>query len=512
MIFGQRLVYCLFAAAALAVTTTSVSLAASPAGTTAATSAAKKKAAAAAKIIHAKNLRTALKPGTPPGKSSLPLVSDGDFAAAASAGYSVKMRPKNGRSPAARQMARGSNQTTRSANFNEPISNYIRALRVGYNGPVPQLALGQALAVNDSYIVTSADFVSEAWTNSGDVKFFVQDSTQALALVGFDLGSNLAIFSTGLGSHMDHTLPLQRIRVESAVTGEDYTSLGFSGLIGGARRLRPVQDLTFVRERFELPASVALSAGSGGGGVQFLFDKAGRWLGSVSLLDQRAGSRKFDVTSANQAAELIRQLEQHPPQALPSSVLRTQAASWQERWTNTFFESAKKGLALRTLECEAEALHVDDQKLAGELVRTRLVRCNNAMPVTLTRDYAMGVELVTGEVTYSSDVKTFLAHDTSPTTVFSPVSTRQRSPASINVMTGAECEKSDVTNSHGHHMHVRFCTSALKNAAGLNDTTLTVVSSDTGVTSTLHSLHLRGFEPKNTKRFMEWLIETETVQ
>jgi hypothetical protein len=128
----------------------------------------------------------------------------------------------------------------------------------------------------------------------------------------------------------------------------------------------------------------------------------------------------------------------------------------------------------------------------------------------------MGFELVTGEVTYQDDVKTYLSHDTNSTTVFSLFGahpgTNQRAPASINLMTGAECEKSDVTNSHGHHLQVRFCTSALKNVTGLNDTVVTVISSDTGQKSTLHSLHLRGFEPKNTKRFMEWLIETETIQ
>ncbi len=477
------------------------------------TSPSKRKSAAAA-AIRAKNLRSGLKTASAPGKSSLPLASDGDFSQAPS-GYSVKMHPKTkaGRSPATKQVARGSNQAVHSANSSEPISSYIRALRVGYKGPTPQLAIGQALAVDDSYVVTSADFVSEAWTNSGEVKFFVPDSTQALALVGFDLGSNIAIFTTGLGSHMAHTLPLQRIRVDSAVNGEDYTSLGFSGLIGGARRLRQIQDLTFLRERFELPASVALGGGSTG--VQFLFDKTGRWLGSVSLLDQR-DSRKFDVTSANQVVGMIRQLEQRPPQALPSSVLQAQAASWQERWTNTFFETVKKGFTLRSLDCEAEALHVDDQKLAAELVRTRLVRCGNTMPVALTRDYSMGVEFVTGEVSFRDDVKSFLSHDMSGTTVFSLFSARpgslQRSPASINVMTGAECEKTDVTNSHGHHLNVRFCTSALKNVTGLNDTMVTVISTDTGQKSTLHSLHLRGFEAKNTKRFMEWLIETETVQ
>jgi hypothetical protein len=464
---------------------------------------------ATSKTIHAKDLKASLRPKTFPGRSLVPVANNGDFPSSP-AGYSVKLRPakKPARAASNIRLVTRPVAAFRSPASTDPVSSYMRPLRVGYNGPVPQLALGQALAVSDSYIVTSADFVSDAWTNSGDVHFYVPDSNQALALVGFDLGSNLAIFTTGLGSHMEHSLPLQRLRTETPVAGEDFASLGSGGLVMGARRVRPVQDLTFVRERFELPAAVALSAGSSG--VQFLFDKSGRWVGSVSLLDQRDG-RKFDVTSANQTYQMIHQLEQHAPVVLSSSTLQQQAVSWQERWTNTFFESAKKGYGLQSLDCQADALHVDDQKIASQLLRTRLVHCSNTMPVALTHDFSMGVELVTGDIAYTNDVKAFLAADQSPTTVFSQPS-NHRAPASINLMTGPECEKSEVTNSQNHHLHVRFCTAALKNVAGLNDTTITVISSDTGLKSTLHSLHLRGFEPKNAKRFMEWMIETETLK
>lgn len=459
----------------------------------------KKPAAPAAKIIRNNPLSKTVKGS--PGRTPVPVASEGDFAPS---GYSVKMKPRTiASAPKKAPVARGGVTALRPApSSNEPLSAFIRTIRAG---TPTTLATGQALAVNENYIVTSADFVTDTWTNSGDVKFFVTDSASPLTLVAFDLGSNLAIFSAGLGVRMERTLPIGRLRFEAPVQGEDYTSLGLSGLIGGARRVRPVQDLTFVRERFELPASVAMSGGALG--TQFLFDKAGRWVGNVSLLDQRDG-RRFDVTSANQAYEMIRAIDQRPLQALPSSVLQVQAASWQERWTNTFFESAKKNVALRQLDCEAEALRVEDAKIASELGRTRLVHCKNAMPVALTRDYAMGVELITGEVSFTNDVKTYLAVDTSATTAFSA----RRAPASVNVMTGYECSKSDVVNARNHHLQVRFCTSALKTVPGLNDTTITVVSSDTGVKSTLHSLHLRGFDSKNAKRFMEWMIETETVQ
>lgn len=461
----------------------------------------------AAKTVVSKNLRASLKTKAAPGRTPVPV--DGDFSPSPN-GYSVKLKPKNGKVIASKlPPKRTVAAVARPVTLTEPVSNYVRTIRVGAVSPTPQLAQGEGLAVQDAYIVTSADFVTEAWTNSGEVKFFVSDSTQPLQLVGFDLGSNLAVFTTGLNTHMEHTLPLQRLRFEALATGEDFTALGSSGLIGGARMLRTVQDLTFVRQRFELPASVAL--GGGTTGTQFLFDKSGRWVGSVSLLDQRDG-RKFDVTSANQAYEMIRQLELRPPVAIPSSVLQQQAASYQERWTNTFFESAKKGLALHSLDCSAEALHVDNTTVASELVRTRLVHCANYMPVSLSRDYSIGFELVTGDVNYTNDVKTFLAKDSSPTTVFSDFGAHSRAPASINVMTGPECEKSDIANTMGHHVHVRFCTSALKNANGLNDTTITTISSDTGITSSVHSLHLRGFDPKNAKRFMEWMIETETIQ
>lgn len=468
----------------------------------ASTAAAKKKPAA--KVIHASSLKTAMKPSSMPGRSSIP-VSNGEFYG--SAQPTIKMKPKVSKLPA-KAPARSVATTGKATGVVEPASAAIRVLRAGLTGPVPQLAAGQALAVGDSYLVTSADFVTDTWTNSGDVKFFVSDSTQSLALVGFDLGSNLAIFSTGFGSHMDHTLPLTRLRFDAAQANEDFNSLGLSGFVGGARRYRPVQDLTFVRDRFELPASVALTRN--GPETQFLFDHTGRWFGSVSLLDHRDG-RQFDVTSANQVYEMIKQIESRPPISLTASVLSQQAQSWQERWTNTFFDSAKRGLALRALDCEASAVHVSETKLASAISRTHLMHCSNAIPVSLTRDYAMGVEIVSGEVNFADDVKTFLALDSSAATVFAPT-TNARGPASVNVMTGPECDKSDVANSRGHHFQVRFCTAALKTVSGLQDSTITVISSDTGVKSTVGSVRLRGFEPKNAKRFMEWMIETEALQ
>ena len=480
------------------------------------------------KVIYAKSLSATLSknPKAPPGKSKLPFgeSSLSSSSPAASSDFTIKMRPAKAAAaiPAAvpspvRAIARKlpakqlrSVAATKPVNPNEPISTFLRSIQSRYKTSSPSLGSSAALAVNGSYLVTSADFVAESWTNSGDVKFYLSDVGQPLTLVGFDLPMNVAIFTTGLNTQMDKSLPLQRLRVDLPTATEELASLGVNGIVGGVRRAFAVADFSTLRERFELPASVVTLSAVG---TQFLFDKSGRWVGAASLLDQRDG-RKFDVTTSSQIHDMIRQLELRPPAALPLGVLQTQVASWQERWSNMFFEAAKKGFALRNLNCAAESLRVDDQKIANELVRTRLVHCQNMSPVSITHDYNLGFEIMSGDVSYTNDVATFISKDVSSATIFASkfFGNGERAVASVNVLTTPECDRSDVANGRGHHFHVRFCTSALKNAPGFNDSTITVISSDTGLRSSVNSVHLRGFDPVNAKKFMEWLIETEAVR
>ena len=428
----------------------------------------------AGKTLHAKDLRSSFHPAAAPGHSSIPVAGD---SSPGPGGFTVKMRPKTAlaHNLPAKAQSRAVAATSRPINLTEPISNFARTIRASYMSSLPQVSTGQGLAVGDSYLVSSASFVSDAWTNSGDVKFYSSESDQPLILVSYDLASNFAIFSTGLNSHSEHSVPFQRLRSTPTAPSEDLYTIGLNGSV--------------VNTKSNFAAAPSET--------RFVFDKSGRWVGTA-------------LTPATRIFEVIHQLELRPPRAISMTVLRQQAMAWQERWTTSFFAAAKAGSALRTLECSAYPLYVENPETASQIVRTRLVRCANSLPISVTRDYEIGFDLVTGDLGFATDAASYLAKDKSVTTVLSNF-TSQRAPASINELTTAECQKSDVLNSHQHQMHVRFCTSALKTVAGLSDTTMTVVRTDGGVKATAHSLHLRGFEPKNAKRFLQWMIETETL-
>lgn len=346
-------------------------------------------------VIHAKNLKSALKGA--PGRAPLPIAKANPLAKDSLA-IKVKPRlastlpPKKSRSVASHSLS------------NEPLSNYVRPLSVGWMSPTPLLSSTNALAVGNVYLLTSAEFLTDAWTNSGEVKIFMRD--QPVQLVGFDLATNLAVFWTGANTRMDRALALSRLHFDSKVM--------------------------------------------------------------TALLGRTTGS-------GDQAAELIHQIEQRPLMALSSTVLSSQAAALQDRWTTAFFDATKKGSSVHGLDCGAESLHVDDLSVAAELVRTKLVHCHDTNAVSITRDYAMGFDFLAGDVSFVNNVKAYLAADTTKTTVFSSQALGDRAIASINLLTSPECERSDVLNKQGRHMHVRFCTSALKNSIGLSDTTMTEI-------------------------------------
>ena len=421
--------------------------------------------------------------------------------------FAVKMRPvgkANARLATALPPKR-SGAVAKNAAANESVTNYARTIRMGYTSPTPSLATTFGLAVDGEYIITTADSITDAWTTSGDVKFFIDGTQQPVTLVGFDLPTNVAIFSAGATGRLEKSLNRQRFRFEPSEAGESFMALTSSGVSTTAKRVATVNDFGASRERYELSNADIRS-------TAFIFDRYGRWVATVSPTEQRDG-RTFDATSAPQVQDVLRVLEMKPPTTITRAVLPAQSTAWQDKWTTAYIAAAQQGNALRALNCSAEAMKVDDAKFAAQLNRTRLVHCLNTLPVSVTNEYAMGVELVTGEVNLNEDVKSVVQNDASDTGLFAKAFYgMKRNIASVNLLTVPECEKSDVTNAKQRKVHVRFCTSALKNAQGLNDTTITVISADTGTRAQVSSLHLKGFDAKNSKKFMEWMIEAEAIR
>ena len=447
------------------------------------------------KIVNKPIARSSSQPA--PGRTTVPVPG----AAPSGPNFAMKMRPANARLATALPAKRSAPKLA----ANEPITSYARTIRMGWNSPTPSLGTTFGLAVDGEYIITAADSIADAWTNSGDVKFYLDSNQQPLNLVGFDLTSNVAIFSAGPNARMEKSLSRERFRFEPSEPGESFMALTASGVSVTAKRVSTVTDLGSVRDRYELANADIRS-------TAFLFDRYGRWVAAVSPAEQREG-RTFDATTAPQVQDVLRVMEMKPPTSVTRTVLQAQSAAWQEKWTTAFITAAQQGGGLRVMNCAAEPMKVEDEKFAAQLNRTRLVRCLNLLPMTVANDYAMGVELVTGEVNLNEDVKSVVSGDSTDSGLFAKAFFgSKRGVASVNVMTVPECEKVEVTNGKQRKVHVRFCTSALKNTPGLNDTTITVVSSDTGNRAQVSSLHLKGFDVKNSKRFMEWMIESEAIR
>jgi hypothetical protein len=419
--------------------------------------------------------------------------------------FAMKMRAAGKPRLAATLPPKRQNVAAKTSPQNEPFTAYARTIRMGWNAPTPSLGTTFGLAVDGEYVITTADAITDAWTNSGDIKFFLDDTGQPVTLVGLDLQNNIAVFSAGVTARLEKSLNRQRLRFEPAELNESFVALTSSGVSVTAKRVATVNDFGGPRERYELANADIRS-------TAFVFDRYGRWVATVSPTEQREG-RTFDATLAPAVQDVLRVIEMRPPTAVTRAALQAQSTAWQEKWTTSYLAAAQQGNGLRALNCAAEPMKVEDTKFAAQLNRTRLVRCLNTLPVTVARDYSMGVELVTGEVNLNEDVKSIVANDSTESGLFAKAFYgAKREIASVNLLTVPECEKTDVTNSKQRKVHVRFCTSALKNAQGLSDTTITVISADTGNKAQVSSLHLKGFDVKNSKKFMEWMIEAEAIR
>lgn len=399
------------------------------------------------------------------------------------------------------QSARQAAAPAPSSSQDSGASKSILSMRASWSAEGPRLAETGALGLDGQYVIVPASFVSEVWTSSGDARFYVEDSTQPLDLIVFELTSDIAVFYSRV--RVPASINRNRVRTEAPSQAEALVSLAKSAPSAEVRRSGSWTEGSLWGELYN---SVSGSTPS-----RFIFDRNGRWVSMTGVRKARGVFNGDHGASSSRVLELIAMWEANPQKSTTDRrSLLSQLASWQNVWVSWFFEASRRGPSLRWLDCQASPAVVREPAMAGDIEGTRTVNCNSVAPLPLGGGYNAGVQVVRGDLALRRDVKQFLMNDKTSGSVFaeSLFAAQNTDTGNVNVLTVPECQKSDVMNKMGKKFQLRFCTSALKNHPGLSDTAISVISTDTGTRASLIAARLKGFDPNHTKRFMQWMLDS----
>lgn len=382
------------------------------------------------------------------------------------------------------------------------------------------LAEVAALVVADGYLVLPLEFVSEVSLAKNAAHFYVDDSigkvSQEVFLADLDLDAGLALFKGT--AKIIPSLPTSRMRESAPAVQDVLTSVvALNTMRAGAKFLRSKQDVSTVRYQ--------ISIGSGGGSpseasrVNYVFDRVGQ-LVAVAMGPERDGATW--AASGRSVSLLVRRAGSSPAPASSAQGLEArhrQLLTWQDRWTQALNPSAK-GLVTRFLECKPFSPVFEDLKLAAYVHRVEARACESRFALPMGAGYAAGVEVQMAE----AFIKPAPAFERNRQRSLGQISAafasnlftqQERSTASVNQLTTADCQDNETTNTSGQRVVVRFCTAALKGQPGLNDTSIAVSTLDSawrgpGSHAYLASARLRGFGQNQTRRILEAMIENQT--
>jgi hypothetical protein len=198
----------------------------------------------------------------------------------------------------------------------------------------------------------------------------------------------------------------------------------------------------------------------------------------------------------------------HPASINHDDQKRRQLFFWQDRWTQGL-SASKNSLSLNSLDCQPHMVKIAEKETAATIAGARSLYCEGHLSLPLGAGYTSGLQIWTG------DVSLLPAPEPSPdqlkrlegsfaSAVFSELESRTEL---VNQLTVSQCDESFVVNQHADRVHVRYCTSALKAEPGLNDTAISVASSQGGVKMKYVVARLRGFARENSRRILEAMIE-----
>jgi hypothetical protein len=214
------------------------------------------------------------------------------------------------------------------------------------------------------------------------------------------------------------------------------------------------------------------------------------------------------VGSATNIFNLLRKQDQPRPAnaGFVGDERQRQLTAWQEKWTRTLLQPTGTQLAGQQ-ECRSLLTKLPSPSLAGQVRQVTSINCEGLTDLALGANYSAGFNVLRGQAylingtggVNEADLAKALAGD-----YFAALDKRAET---VNLMTVPECRTENAVNARGQNVHVRFCTSALKNEDSINDTVVSVTRTSMGTQVAFAAAHLRGFSQANTKRVIASLMD-----
>lgn len=375
--------------------------------------------------------------------------------------------------------------------WNHAVGTYTRTVRAMLDPSCTTncqpFAEALGLAVDSQYLIVPWKFISDTVMTHPQTRLMVEN--QDPQIVDIDVASNLALLRTE--RPLIPSLSRGQIRQSDPSADEALYSLSSRNQLN--------QDSHYVSTKADGPNKryVIQTTGPMSEPARYYFDHNGNLAAIGSTLD--------DSSSGRSVYDLLR--KQDGPQ--PASVSgrdqrRRQLYSIQDRWTQILGPS-KSTFSTSQLNCKPDVPTIPDSRLAAKVHDAHMMSCESKIFVPVEADYLAGLQIYSGDVNMrvpASDSETHwpqafgrdffadLDHDS----------------AKVNLMTAPLCNESTITNSHSQQVQVRFCTSALKVEAGLNDTAIAFATGDPGRTRVV-LVRLKGFTKDNTHKIVEALVE-----
>ena len=391
----------------------------------------------------------------------------------------------------------GSEGAPSAATQTPRIDTWTRTVRAADASNSPIFAETLALAMDAQFLLVPLDFVSDMWLVRGNIRFFVADPVQEARLVDLDLVAGLALLR--VEQPLIPSFMRSALRVDTPSAQETLLEIaGRDWVRSGAKLLRARSDGQNVRFQIGFGSS-------GSGAPRYVTDRAGRLVAVVS--GQEKGETAWGG-SARSVYELLRRQDTPKPASIAGlEQRRQQMFVWQDRWSKTF-SPANKQLSLGALECRPHLVTVSDKNAAEQVKKVRALSCQDRMPVALGGGYKAGIQLIASEVTLRS-VSNDMEHVSRIAELIGSetFNDHDKTTGNLNLMTTADCQDTQVVNGQGQAVRVRYCTSALKNEAGLNDTSVVLTSLEDGTRAFVAVARLKGFSQGNTRRILEALVE-----
>jgi hypothetical protein len=389
------------------------------------------------------------------------------------------------------------------------IPGMIREVRASTANSDISLGTAPGLVVDGGFVLIPLDFVSDLHLAAHEVHFYTtQTPAQEIHLASIDLLANIAIFK--LQAPLSPFLPIQKLR--SDWPSETEALMLFKSSDTKPQSVIRLSDPTAERIsgyfKFDLGRSQLESAAG------YIFDHNGSLVGitSASEID---GPKNWGLAAPARSIWNLLKAAHETPLAANSSLdmalnrRHEQLMRWQAGWLKVLTGRLNEAVDVRYLQCEAKLLHLSDPLVASNVSTSDVTDCSNGHGLVLGAGYTAGVEVQRGQIQLSNS-------DRQPSSVMPSLTGAvvgdtfgdlARAAETVNRLSPPDCKQDDIINLKGDPVHVRFCTSALKEEPGLNDTAMVASTVDDRHKLSFVIVRLKAFDLTSSRKILNSLIE-----